>query len=597
MKKCLGFFLVVILGCLFWNNAVAEEGEILYNGIQLPKQWPPVIKGEGKGWERQIRPLSYLQAPPAVIPIDVGRQLFVDDFLIEKTDLKREFHQPQKYEGNPILKAETPIELHDGKEPMAAMISDGFCYDPKEKQFKLWYEAGWRDGTMLATSTDGLHFTRPNLDIEPGTNRILPKKANKMVRHGAGIALDHWTTDPDQRFKMVCYDENQDGPKKQGLTNAYTSPDGIHWKNLGYMSECGDNTTIFYNPFRKKWVFSIREDFYGRARFYREHSDFITGMNWEDSRALKTDSKTWDTSNMMVFWAHADELDTPDEWVVDTLARLRADPAVPKVREKDGKPYGLDDVQTQLYNVEAVAYESLMLGVFGVHRGPENHICSDLIKLPKTCDLQLAYSRDGFNWDRPDRNYFLKSTRKPGDWEHAYLHAGVGICTVVGDRLYFYYSGWSGVSPKLGTDWYSGGATGVAFLRRDGFASMNAKEKEGTLTTRPVTFKGKYLFANVNTPQGELRAEVLDENNKVIAPFSMENSVPSTTDKTRLKLGWKGGEDLGSLAGRKVKFRFQLKNGELYSFWVSPDLSGASYGYVAAGGPGFNGPIDTVGGP
>ena len=33
----------------------------------------------------------YLVSPPAVIPIDVGRQLFVDDFLIEQTTLTRVF--------------------------------------------------------------------------------------------------------------------------------------------------------------------------------------------------------------------------------------------------------------------------------------------------------------------------------------------------------------------------------------------------------------------------------------------------------------------------------------------------------------------------
>ncbi len=32
-----------------------------------------------------------------------------------------------------------------------------------------------------------------------------------------------------------------------------------------------------------------------------------------------------------------------------------------------------------------------------------------------------------------------------------------------------------------------------------------------------------------------------------------------------------------------------------YSFWVSLDKTGASHGYVAAGGPGFDGPIDTLG--
>ena len=34
---------------------------------------------------------------------------------------------------------------------------------------------------------------------------------------------------------------------------------------------------------------------------------------------------------------------------------------------------------------------------------------------------------------------------------------------------------------------------------------------------------------------------------------------------------------------------------QLYSFWVSPDASGANRGYVAAGGPGYATPQDTVG--
>ena len=47
---------------------------------------------------------------------------------------------------------------------------------------------------------------------------------------------------------------------------------------------------------------------------------------------------------------------------------------------------------------------------------------------------------------------------------------------------------------------------------------------------------------------------------------------------------------------RKVKLRFQLRQGRLYAFWVSPAASGASFGYVAAGGPEFNGVVDTLGG-
>jgi hypothetical protein len=44
-----------------------------------------------------------------------------------------------------------------------------------------------------------------------------------------------------------------------------------------------------------------------------------------------------------------------------------------------------------------------------------------------------------------------------------------------------------------------------------------------------------------------------------------------------------------------VRFRFHLNNGSFYSFWVSPDASGASHGYVGAGGPGYPGVVDTVG--
>ena len=37
--------------------------------------------------------MSYWKNKPKVIPIDLGRQPCVDDFLIENTTLKRTFHQ------------------------------------------------------------------------------------------------------------------------------------------------------------------------------------------------------------------------------------------------------------------------------------------------------------------------------------------------------------------------------------------------------------------------------------------------------------------------------------------------------------------------
>jgi hypothetical protein len=163
---------------------------------------------------------------------------------------------------------------------------------------------------------------------------------------------------------------------------------------------------------------------------------------------------------------------------------------------------------------------------------------------------------------------------------------------MVGDKLYFYVSGRAGVEGSGASGVCS---TGLATLRRDGFASMDADAAGGTLTTRPVTFRGKHLFVNADTAGGALRVEVLDKDGQAINPFTRSQCTPVRADKTLQPVKWGRKMDLSALAGKPVRFRFHLQGGRLYSFWVSPERSGASYGYVAAGGPGFTGPTDTIG--
>ena len=318
----------------------------------------------------------------------------------------------------------------------------------------------------------------------------------------------------------------------------------------------GDNTNLFYNPFRQKWVLGIRRGRpnRGRVRYYWEHTDFF-GLGKEHD------------AQKPVYWVGADRLDIPD----------------PEIQNP-----------TQLYTVAAVAYESIMLGVFTMHYGPENEVCWER-KAPKVTRMKLGFSRDGFHWDRPNREVFISATKRDGDWDRGYLRPAGGGCLVAGDRLHFYYSGFSGVSPRGERHTYAGGSTHLALLRRDGFASMDAGQEGGTLTTRPVTFKGKYLFVNTEVSQGELKVEVLDESGQVIEPLSLANCIPVTADKTLAAVTWRKVNDLSAVSGRTVRFRFRLVNGRLYSFWTSSESSGASHGYVGAGGPGFTGPTDTVG--
>jgi hypothetical protein len=504
----------------------------------------------------------WAQAP---VSIDTGRQLLVDDLLVGETTLRRTFHKPRIHPASPILKPETPLEMNNGYCPVACPFSDGVFYDPKDRLFKMWYHAGWFDGVAYAISEDGIRWKRPNLDVEPGTNRVLPRR-DPFQRDGACVWLDQETTDRSQRFKMFVYFRERGAGYRygtlvppQGTTVSaggwvYTSSDGVHWSRPAPTGPCGDNTSFFYDPYRKVWMYSIRtSNKRGRVRSYRQTKDFVQGARW--------------TKDDMILFATADDQDLPD----------------PKL-----------GYETQLYRVEAVGYESLMLSVWLIHRGPPNEIC-EKGGFPKITDITLAYSRDGIHWDRPDRTAFLACTQKPGDWNRGYLHPAGGVCLVVGDELYFYFGAWSGISPKLGGHMYAGASTGLAILRRDGFASLDAGSASGSLTTVPVTFSGRHLFVNANAKEGEVTVEMLGPDGEPVAPFTRQNCRPLRADKTCQRVVWNSAEELPRLHGRTVSFRFYLTRAQLFSFWISADESGASHGYVAAGGPGFTGPTDTVG--
>jgi hypothetical protein len=542
------------LACL--TISAASAGEVLYNGIELPDPWPPRIEQFQPADKTDPATPHYLQTPPALIPIDVGRQLFVDDFLIESTTLRRSLHKLEPYAGNPILKPDRPWESEGHwktlRGPYAMPFSDGVWYDPKDKCFKMWYMGGLLHCTCYATSKDGLKWEKPKLDVVPGTNIVHPANRDSNI-----VWLDLDETNPQRRYKMFRFEKQP----KWGLS-LHFSADGIHWSDeVRRTGDAYDRTTAFYNPFRKLWCYSIKGFFPKnqapgafRVRRYWEAADLMTSPMWSN-----------ETSSLL--WANTDRRDPP-------LA-------------------GSSGEQAFIYNLDAVAYESLMLGLFAIHQRYGDPKKGQ----PKKNEIFLGFSRDGFYWDRPLRKPLVGISETRGDWNWGNVQSVGGGCLIVGDKLYFYYSGRAGTGrlPKPQSYYDADGATGVGFLRRDGFASMDADDTGGTLTTRPVTFRGKHLFVNLAAQNGRLRVEILDRCGKVIEPFTKANCVPLGADKTLSEMRWKGVQDLSAIVNKPVKFRFTLRNGSLYSFWVSPDASGASHGYVAAGGPGFTGPMDTVG--
>jgi hypothetical protein len=174
--------------------AAAPEGDVLHNGIRLTSPWPPRVAALSQD---PVTP-PYLVTPPAVIPIDVGRQLFVDDFLIAETSLTRTYHLARYHPASPVLKPDRPWEEgRGGNGPVAMVFSDGVWYDPRDKLFKMWYMGGWLASTCYAVSRDGIDWEKPALDVKPGTNVV-----HGGSRDSSTVWLDLEERDPERRFKM-----------------------------------------------------------------------------------------------------------------------------------------------------------------------------------------------------------------------------------------------------------------------------------------------------------------------------------------------------------------------------------------------------------
>ena len=547
---------IVALALAVSCSQAAKEGEtsgrtVLYNGIELPETWPPRYPVPV---ERKAMPLPYIDQKPDPIIINVGRQLFVDDFLIEETDLERVCHHAKLYAGNPVINGLT--------------YSDGVWYDELAGKFKMWYNGprlpnrkkGDESWNSYAESDDGYHWYKPELEFFPGTN-VTNNLSGEQV-----VWLDKQETDPAKRYKSVA-----------GYTVGYGgsfilqySADGIHWGPVEAASGViQDRSTMFYNPFTKKWVMSIRVCALTpptRARAYVEDPDIehlltrVHSIQNELDRVIRDSLENYFIKDKEVaFWFTADDQDT-----------RHVNPVV-----ADLCPFA-----PAIYNFDAIAYESIMLGEYAMYRGPESDVMKKL-KEWKLNEVGLGYSRDGFHFYRPDHTPFMDSAY--GDttaWNAANMQVAAGNALIVGDSLFFYVGAHK---MKLGVG-EGIESTGLGTLRRDGFVSMDGS---GTLLTSPVSFDGKYFF--VNAEAKELAVELIGPDGQPVKGFTKEDCTAlKDGDSTKFRITWGKNTSLSRFRNQTVRFKFYLTEGSLYAFWVSPWETGESRGYTGGGGPGLH---------
>ena len=86
-----------------------------------------------------------------------------------------------------------------------------------------------------------------------------------------------------------------------------------------------------------------------------------------------------------------------------------------------------------------------------------------------------------------------------------------------------------------------------------------------------------------------MAAELVGSDGKTVPGFAADDCRGVVrSDSTKTELVWRGGT-LAEFGGKPVRFRFRIRCGTLYSFWVSASENGSSGGYVAAGGPTYSG--------
>lgn len=442
--------------------------------------------------------------------IDSKRQLFIDDYCISSTEnLTRQFHQPTKYPGNPLMPG-VPVAV---------------LYDNKSGKFRMWYSMNY------AESTNGIHWTKP--DLGPQGNRIFSGPGE--VR---GFIYNPDAADLQRRYEAVI---EKRGDEIGGFY-VCRSADGLHWKqsfkrpilkrtysdiNPGpfWAKGVGDTCIFRYDPVLKKYVCDTKFNLY-----FPEEKIKQLGIVQDHKPRLRL--RAFMESDDLIHWSRERFLMFPDR---------------------------LDPPDRQLYGHIGFVYESMWVGMIRTMR---------LIpKGFKQVDIQLSYSRDGRHWSRPRQRKPFIPLGTDDSWDADYLGPAKIIPALVGNELWFYYFGARSANRDDVKNWSFD--IGLAKLRRDGFASLNAGQTSGRLITRPLTFKGKSLFVNADVADnGWVKAAVLSIDSEPVQSYTLDDSIALAKDTTKGKMSWKSKKEIIQPVDGHIRLVFQLKNAKLYSFWI-----------------------------
>ncbi len=461
-----------------------------------------------------------IPAISARLEIGTQKQLFLDDYVIEKMDgLKRIVNQPQRYPGNPIVGRDYHWE--EGSVDIPLVV-----FDPETGLYQMYYRAyPTTDGryTCYARSTDGIHWEKPMLgfatyqDGKTENNILFPTHDGYGSFCPQAASIDPDPPSPDRRFVMVYRDDASE--------MTVVSPDGLHWTNVANIGDFRRDTLPTPPTVNPKYLFL--------------HQNWVTGELDHRYRGV------WRSeSNDLVTWGGAG-------WAF---------------RRQPGDSPDLEFYSAGTDLVTANTYHGLHLAyVIMFPTDPEGAKLEDGTRMAGPLYMELAVSRDTIHWTRVARGQPFLPVGPPGSWDDGMI-VGISGPFVVGDRMRFYYGGWNRThAEEKGT-----AAIGMATLRLDGFVHIEPAEKEGSITTKSFKLAGAGLEVNADGRGGAILVEVLRPNGRPIPGLSADECIPIVADGLRQQVRWNSKRKLGTLKGWPIRLRFHLAgSARLYAFQIT----------------------------
>ncbi len=479
--------------------------------------------------------------------IDIGsrRELFVDDYLVDRLTGKAELrlHHP------------TPREVaivHDAPwegsgSGYHTVFQDGNLYrlyhrgSPLDVSQGKLSSGGHEPFYCYAESGDGIHWKKPDLGIVD----FQGSKKNNIILKGLGthnfapFKDDNPKCASDARYKALG------GLKSEGGLFAFKSADGIHWSLM--QAKPVITNGAFDSQNLAFWDATI-----GKYRAYwRTFTKGVTDVKvWKPAgyRAIRTG-----LSDDCLKWTNEADLtyqDSPAE-------HLYTNQVKPYYRA----PHILIGFPTRYIDR---GWSASMRALPELKNRELRASANKRYGTAITEGLLMA-SHDGIRFKRWNEAFMRPGIGRPGTWQYGQQYIAEHVVETKSSlpgapnelSLYATEGYWHG----------KGGTLRRYTLRLDGFVSLQAPLKGGEFLSKPLTFSGSTLSMNFATSAaGSVRVEIQDATGKPLEGFTLDDCPDHFGDTVDATIEWKSGSDVSKLKGQRVRLRFQLKDADLYSF-------------------------------